>query len=88
MVLLPQRSSRGELLHLRSSNHPRGYCWGKDNPVSLEAGNETRHEELNWRQAKDGGPGYFDGPRQVKRTWRYQGRFQKAKGGKQELDYG
>ena len=71
-----------------NSNHPRGYCGGKANPVSLEAGNETRHEELNRRQAKDGGPGYLDGPGCIKRTWRYPGRFRKVKGGEQELDYG
>ena len=62
MVPLLQKSSRREG-HTLGVLHPRGYYWGKDNPVSPKAGNKTRHEELNRRHTKDDGPSYFGGPR-------------------------
>ena len=65
VIPLKNLQSKDEAI-FESSDHPRGYCWGKDNPVPQEAGKKICQDVQTWRWARDSGPGYVDGLRRAK----------------------
>ena len=51
-----------EILGSQTVDLAKPSCWGKDNPVPLEAGNETRQDDQNVKMGLSDGLGYAGGP--------------------------